>query len=305
MEKRYYWMKMQEDFFENDTIAWLEEQKHGAEIVLVYIKLCLRSLISNGILVRRVGAKEVPYDTKKLSEITRTAPKITTAAMELLEETGLIETLPNGALRVPAVVAMIGSDASTSTGTSAAAERVRRYRERAKQEDAVTDEALQRNADVTPCNVTCNANTDIESIELKNIELEKEIEPAPEKNAKLTAEEYDALIAAMPELRGEKDKKHQYGEYKNVLLTDEEHQRLAETYPDCNERIERLSGYIASTGKVYKNHYATIRNWAKREDLFAKPTKVSETNSDSSSFSTNDFWAAAVERSYERGCEKR
>ena len=59
--------------------------------------------------------------------------------------------------------------------------------------------------------------------------------------------------------------KHKYGEYNNVLLTDEEYDKLALEYPDYQQRIERLSSYIASTGKSYKSHYATIRNWARRD----------------------------------------
>ena len=63
----------------------------------------------------------------------------------------------------------------------------------------------------------------------------------------------------------DKPTKHKHGEYNNVLLTDEELDKLQAEYPDCQERIDRLSGYIASTGKVYKSHYATIRQWAKRD----------------------------------------
>ncbi len=59
--------------------------------------------------------------------------------------------------------------------------------------------------------------------------------------------------------------KHKYGEYNNVLLTDEELEKLKGEFPDCAERIERLSDYIASKGTAYKSHYATIRNWAKKE----------------------------------------
>lgn len=59
--------------------------------------------------------------------------------------------------------------------------------------------------------------------------------------------------------------KHKYGEYNNVLLTDEELDKLKTEYPDWEERIERLSSYIASTGKRYKSHYATIRNWARKD----------------------------------------
>jgi Asp-tRNA(Asn)/Glu-tRNA(Gln) amidotransferase C subunit len=63
----------------------------------------------------------------------------------------------------------------------------------------------------------------------------------------------------------EKPVKHKYGEYNNVLLTDEELQKLKTEYSDYEKRIENLSSYIASTGKSYKSHYATIRNWARKD----------------------------------------
>ena len=62
-----------------------------------------------------------------------------------------------------------------------------------------------------------------------------------------------------------KKPKHKYGEYKNVLLTDDELEKLKAEFPqDWQERIERLSEYIASTGRKYKNHLATIRVWARK-----------------------------------------
>lgn len=60
--------------------------------------------------------------------------------------------------------------------------------------------------------------------------------------------------------------KHKYGEYKNVLLSDEDMEKLKTEFPnDYLNRIERLSAYVASTGKKYKNHLATIRNWARND----------------------------------------
>ena len=68
--------------------------------------------------------------------------------------------------------------------------------------------------------------------------------------------------------------RHQYGEYNNVLLSDEDFQKLANEFPmDYMKRIERLSEYIASTGKSYKNHLATIRAWARKEKPKTEPQK--------------------------------
>ncbi len=56
------------------------------------------------------------------------------------------------------------------------------------------------------------------------------------------------------------------GTYENVLLSDDDMEKLKSEFPaDYNERIERLSEYMASTGKKYKNHLATIRAWARKE----------------------------------------
>ena len=93
---------------------------------------------------------------------------------------------------------------------------------------------------------------------------------------------------SIPSQKPAKPVKHKYGEYQNVLLTDDELQKLQEEYVDYNERIERLSSYVASTGKSYKSHYATIRNWARKDStqaaqpvrqVYAKPTKADELNS--------------------------
>ena len=61
------------------------------------------------------------------------------------------------------------------------------------------------------------------------------------------------------------DKRHYYGEYKNVLLSDKDIEKLKDEFTDWEERVERLSEYMASSGKTYKNYLAVIRNWAKRQ----------------------------------------
>ena len=72
--------------------------------------------------------------------------------------------------------------------------------------------------------------------------------------------------------------RHKYGLYENVLLTDQDYERLIAEFPtDWPGRIERLSEYIASTGKKYKNHLATIRSWA-RKDAAKAPTKATKSS---------------------------
>lgn len=56
------------------------------------------------------------------------------------------------------------------------------------------------------------------------------------------------------------------GEFENVKLTKEELDKLQVSYSDCYEEyIEKLSSYLAQTGKRYKSHYATLLNWIRRD----------------------------------------
>ena len=76
-----------------------------------------------------------------------------------------------------------------------------------------------------------------------------------------------------------KTTRHKYGLYKNVLLSDEDYQKLQQEFPhDYTERIERLSEYIASTGKKYKNHLATIRTWARKDTAYKAGSKAKNSN---------------------------
>lgn len=70
--------------------------------------------------------------------------------------------------------------------------------------------------------------------------------------------------------------KHAHGFFENVLLTDDELQKLAEEIPNYEEYIEKLSHYIESKGKKYKSHYATILMW-NRKDREKQPAAPAET----------------------------
>lgn len=71
------------------------------------------------------------------------------------------------------------------------------------------------------------------------------------------------------EIYKEKEIKNKYGEFNNVLLTKEEYHKLEQA--NLLPYIEKLSSYIASKGKKYKSHYATILTWNRGD----KQTKIS------------------------------
>lgn len=98
-------------------------------------------------------------------------------------------------------------------------------------------------------------------------------EPIPDINANVTT-------SCKPDIGApKKETRHKYGEYENVLLSDSDLAKLKSEFPnDWEERIERLSAYMASTGKGYKSHLATIRNWARRDSEARKKTSRNESH---------------------------
>lgn len=72
------------------------------------------------------------------------------------------------------------------------------------------------------------------------------------------------------------EEKHSYGRFDNVYLTDAEYQKLKDGHADYQDMIERLSEYIASKGKRYKSHYATILAWYRKDAETAKSSYKSQ-----------------------------
>ena len=67
--------------------------------------------------------------------------------------------------------------------------------------------------------------------------------------------------------------KNTYGEFGNVLMTTAEFEKFVQAVgaERANELIEELSSYLASSGKRYKSHYATLLNWGRRKDKEETP----------------------------------
>lgn len=84
----------------------------------------------------------------------------------------------------------------------------------------------------------------------------------------------DKVRIDIPESEPKKDKKSKFGEYKNVLLTENEHEKLKTEYQNHNELIKFLDEYIEMKGYKAKSHYLAIKKWV--TDAVKKQNKQSE-----------------------------
>ena len=243
--KRYFWLKLKEDFFGDRAIKALRRLPQGDSLTIVYLKMQLISLKTSGVIRYE---HILPDSVAELAMAMDEDENVVRLAVEALIRFGVVERWEDETLFMVAMQQLIGSE------TSGAA-RMRKLRE-------------QKKSAALPAPSASHCDTHVQNrdgeIEIE-IEIEKEIDIEIEKEKDIGA----AAAPPAPAPAGEKDKKpvkHKHGEYKNVLLTDEELEKLRGLFPtDLQERIERLSEYIASSGKTYKSHYATIRSWANRD----------------------------------------
>ena len=181
--KRYFWLKLEDNFFEDDTITWLEEQPSGKEYIIFYLKLCLSSLKDNGNLIRYVGNTLLPYDVKALARLTNTNEDTVRVAMNLFEKIGLVQIKDTGEIYMSQINEMIGSETEV-------AKRVRKHRAK-KALDEKEKMLLQSNTDETKSNTQetksnaqetrsntqeTKSNTEKEKEKELDIEKEKDIE---------------------------------------------------------------------------------------------------------------------------------
>ena len=69
--KKYYWIKLNTNFFNKEQIDFLMSQKNGSEYVVLYQMLCLNTANNNGELTSKIGEMIVPYSIEKIVRDTK------------------------------------------------------------------------------------------------------------------------------------------------------------------------------------------------------------------------------------------
>lgn len=256
------WIKLTTDIFDDEKILLIESLPSADTIIVLWFKLLTFAGKSNNNGVFMMNDR-VAYTEEMLAAIFRRDVNLVKLALSTFEQFGMIEIIGE-TITIPNWDKHQSLDAYEKKK-----ERDRKLQaERRARQKALVEKSSDNRLTANDCRMTV-AVSDID------IDKEKDIE------------EDNNIILPSP---AKKPTKHKYGEYNNVLLTDDELEKLKTEYADYAERIERLSSYVASTGKSYKSHYATIRNWA-RKDQDVKPVYRKQTKADE----LNDFYNMAKE----------
>ena len=231
--RKYYYLKLKESYFDDDAIVLLESMQDGMLYSNILLKLYLKSLKYGGTLQLD---ENIPYTAQMIATITRQQVGTVERALQIFMKLGLVEPLDNGALYMSNIELFIGQ-------SSTEGERKRRARMKISEQKRLSGQVSEAKADICPPEIEIKKEIDIE------IEKERELETgqAPARsygrynNIFLSDTELSELKAELP------DKWEYY--------------------------IDRLSTHIASKGTKYRSHAATIYKWAQEDEAKKPPKK--------------------------------
>ena len=219
--RKYYYLKLKESYFDEDSIVLLESMQDGILYSYILLKLYLKSLKNGGKL--RLD-EHIPYTAQMIATITRHQVGTVERALQIYEKLGLVEVLDDGTYYMSNIELFIGQ-------SSTEGERKRKARQEVREQKYLCGQTSESIADICPPEKEIEKEIDIE------LELERELETGQTAHTPL-------------------------GRYSNVVLSETELADLkAELPTKWQHYIDRLSEYMASTGKKYKSHLATIRRW--------------------------------------------
>ena len=251
-DKKFYWIKLRTDFFQEDSpIDFLMSQENGAEYVVLYQMLCLKTANMNGHLSSQVGEIIIPYDIKKIVRDTKYFDVDTvTVALELFKRIGLIYQQEDGNLVIANYSHMIGNE-------SASKEAIAKRKQREKQAEQLR-------------------LMDIQQDNVEDIEMDKMSDKVSDRDKSIEIRDKEIRDKDINKKRNikEKEPKHIFGTYSHVRLTDSEYERLCKDYGEKNVKdgIDNVDKYCQKSGKTYKDYNLVLRDWGIKSPKLTKPT---------------------------------
>lgn len=109
--KKFYWIKLKDSFLASDKVDYLMSQKDGANYVVLYQMLCLKTINTGGEFARQIGEVIIPYDAEKIQRDCKYFPIDTIyTALNLYKALGMVYEQENGILKIADLENMVGSE---------------------------------------------------------------------------------------------------------------------------------------------------------------------------------------------------
>lgn len=167
--KKYYYMRLKEDFFDSDEIKIIESQPNGYMYSNILLKLYLKSLKRNGKLM---VTDFIPYTLESLSKVLGHNIDTVRNAVSIFKEFRLIEELPNGAIFMTEIQNFIGQSTTE-------ADRKREYRLKIEEEKKILSKgqisqiAGQMSQNKRQMSGQMSQQNDVEIVEILELEMDK------------------------------------------------------------------------------------------------------------------------------------
>ena len=158
--KKYYYLRLKDNFFDSDELKILESMKDGYLYSNILLKLYLRSLKNDGKLVVN---DRIPYNAEMLASVTGHQIGTVKQALSIFKDLGLIDVLENGAIYMLDIQNFIGKGSSE-------ADRKREYRQRIETDRTNVQTNLRQISEKSPPEIEIEIELE------KEIKIEKEID---------------------------------------------------------------------------------------------------------------------------------
>lgn len=263
--KRYFWLRLKEDFFSSKRIKKLKSFEKGDTYIIIYLKMQLACIRKEGLLsftgVEDDFAEEIALDIDE-------DPADVRFVIDYLSEKKLAEYIDENTLYLPYAVENTGSE-------SASTQRVREYREKAK--------ALHCNTDVTP------VKRDVTPVKRSgNVEIEKEIDIKKDKEKEINKE-----ISSRARTRERDPKKEDLNDFIPPTLEEIQaycEERHSPVNPKTFFEYFSASDWIDSRGSPVKNWKQRIIAWESDEGKEnRKPKKTKSGGGRQHQFTPTEF----------------
>ena len=241
------WIKITTDLFDDEKILLIESLPEADSIIVIWFKLlCLAGKQNNsGVFM---FSNQMPFTEKMLATIFRRKESVINLALQTFEKFGMVEIVDD-LITIP------------NWGKHQSLDQLEHKKEYMRTYMQDYREKQKTIACKTNSKSNCKTNS---KTNVSEADIERDKEENKEENKEKEKEREKETPSPL-----------HLGIYNNVILSQEELEALKKDYPqDYGNMIENLSMYMKSSGKLYKDHYATMRKW-KREDIEKEKEKQS------------------------------